>query len=365
MSRSLTGKRIALVGGAGFIGHHLALKLKHNGAKVAVMDGLHINNLLSFQCSNGTPKNREMYSQFIAQRMQLLREAGIPLYVQDARDYHSLTRLLSDFSPTVVVHLAAVAHAGRSNKDPYSTFDHSFRTLENALDWARSQAEQFVFFSSSMVYGNFLTEEVDEEHPLDPIGIYGALKLSGEKIVIAYNQVFDLPYTIIRPSALYGPRCVSRRVGQIFIENALAGQPLRVDGDGSEKLDFTYIDDLTEGIALAIEKPAARNEVFNLTFGQSRSIADLASIVVDAFPDVKLEHVERDKLMPFRGTLSVNKARDVLGYRPEYPIDRGFPLYIDWYRQFTQQEQAIDQNDESHDRPADSDSARQLAGAAT
>lgn len=85
MSKSLTGKRIALVGGASFIGHNLALKLNAKGANVAVIDGLHINNLLSFHCSNGTAGNRELYSQFIAQRMQLLRDADIPLFVQDAR----------------------------------------------------------------------------------------------------------------------------------------------------------------------------------------------------------------------------------------------------------------------------------------
>ena len=123
------------------------------------------------------------------------------------------------------MHLAAVAHANRSNKDPFSTFDHSMRTLENALDWARGvELEHFIFFSSSMVYGNFRPPTVTEDHPLDPIGIYGALKLGGEKLVIAYNQVFGLPYTIIRPSALYGPRCVSRRVGQAFIESALVGR---------------------------------------------------------------------------------------------------------------------------------------------
>src|SRR5205823_1473175 len=98
----------------------------------------------------------------------------------------------------------------------------------------------FIFFSSSMVYGNFQQDRVDEDHPLNPIGIYGALKLAGEKIVIAYQQVFDLPYTIIRPSALYGPRCVSKRVTQTLMENAVAGKPLRIDGDGSNRLDFTY-----------------------------------------------------------------------------------------------------------------------------
>ena len=75
--------------------------------------------------------------------------------------------------------------------------------------------------SSSMVYGNFDGKEVDEETNCSPIGIYGALKYSAEKIINAYSQVFDLNYTIIRPSALYGERCISRRVGQIFIENAL------------------------------------------------------------------------------------------------------------------------------------------------
>ena len=75
-----------------------------------------------------------------------------------------------------------------------------------------------------MVYGNFESQEVNEETICKPIGIYGTLKYSGELLVKAYNQIFDLPYTIIRPSALYGERCVSRRVGQIFIENAIHGK---------------------------------------------------------------------------------------------------------------------------------------------
>ncbi len=158
----------------------------------------------------------------------------------------------------MIVHLAAIAHAGKSNKDPMSTFGHSLRTLENALDYARDKAEHFVYFSSSMVYGNFQEPEVSEDHPLDPIGIYGALKLAGEKVVIAYKQVFDLDYTIIRPSALYGPGCVSRRVSQIFIESALVGDTLRVDGEGDERLDFSYIDDVVDGVVPRDRRPRAR-----------------------------------------------------------------------------------------------------------
>jgi nucleoside-diphosphate-sugar epimerase len=265
------------------------------------------------------------------QRLDLLFEAGIPVHVQDARDYSALGRILAQEDPQVIVQLAAVSHAGRSNKDPYSTFDHSLRTLENALDYARGHAEQFVYISSSMVYGDFQTEEVNEEHPLNPIGIYGALKVAGEKIVIAYNQVFDLPYTIIRPSALYGPRCVSRRVGQVFIESALKETTLHLDGDGREKLDFTYIEDLLQGICLAVEEPEAVNQTFNLTYGQARSISDLLTIIREYFPSVRVESVKRDRLMPVRGTLSVEKAKALLGYAPENPIEVGFRKYVEWY----------------------------------
>jgi nucleoside-diphosphate-sugar epimerase len=158
--------------------------------------------------------------------------------------------------------------------------------------------------------------------------------VAGEKIVIAYQQVFDLPYTIIRPSALYGPRCVSRRVGQVFIENALDGSKLRVAGDGSERVDFTYIDDLVEGIILAIEKPAARNQIFNMTYGRSRSITELISIIEQQFPKVEIEHVKRDTLMPLRGTMSISKAVELLEYKPTNPIEVGFPKYIEWYHNF-------------------------------
>lgn len=333
-SLSLDRRRVAIIGGAGFIGHNLALALARSGAHVEIIDSLQVNNLLSF-AAQPEMHNHELCMKILNQRLDLLRAANIPLHPQDARDYHALTRIIDTIQPQVIVHLAAVSHAGRSNKDPFSTFDHSLRTLENALDAARVNVEHFIFLSSSMAYGNFLQEKVTEDHPLNPIGIYGALKVAGEKLVIAYQQVFDLPFTIIRPSALYGPRCVSRRVGQVFIESALSGGKLRVDGDGSEKLDFTHIDDLIAGVMQTIQSPAARNEIFNLTYGSARSIADLIAIVQSRFPDSEVEYVARDGLMPFRGTLSVDKAVRLLGYSPRNPIEIGFPKYIDWYRQLS------------------------------
>lgn len=331
--RLLRNKRIALIGGAGFIGHHLALALARAGAEVHIVDNLQVNNLLAFSSSDHDGTGREMYLNMLNQRMRLLREQSIPLHVQDAREYHLLSKQLSEIKPQVVVHLAAVAHAGKSNKDPYSTFDHSLRTLENALDYARGgNVEQFIYFSSSMVYGDFPGSVVTEESPCEPLGIYGALKFSGEKLVIAYQQVFGLPYTIVRPSALYGPRCVSRRVVQVFIESALRGENIVIEGDGSDKLDFTYIDDVVGGMVRIITHDKAINQVFNLTYGRARSIGELAELVKEYFGGRKVVYVPKDKLAPGRGTLDVEKARSLLDYEPRYPLEAGLKDYIGWYQ---------------------------------
>ena len=330
-----TPKRIALVGGAGFIGHNIALELKKRGHDVHVVDSLFINNLLYFSSTNNTILNRDLYLKMINERISLLNDSRIQLHVQDAREYYQLTHTLNKIKPQTIILLAAVAHADRSNKDPYSTFDHSFRTLENALDFARNTewpAEHFIYFSSSMVYGNFPGGHVTEETPCEPLGIYGALKFGGEKLVIAYNQVFNLPYTIVRPSALYGERCVSRRVAQIFIENALQGRDISIKGDGSDRLDFTYIGDLVSGIVNVVENDNSKNQIFNMTYGESRSIGDLARIVSELFPDIKIHYDPKDSLMPDRGTLSVEKAEKMIGYAPQYPIEKGLKKYIDWYR---------------------------------
>ncbi len=349
--------KILLIGGAGFIGSHLALKLHEQGHEVQIADFMRVNNLIQHQ-------NNVRYRNFILERIDLLRKNDVITFWTDARDYHEVSKRVRQFSPDVVIHLAAIAHANISNKSPFGTFDHSLRTLENALDASYKTIKQFIYFSSSMVYGNFVScfssvgltlEEmavkvslgVDEDALLKPKGIYGALKVSGEMLVKAYSEISDLKYTIIRPSALYGPRCVSRRVIQIFIENALAGKDLTIQGDGEEKLDFTYIDDLVQGVCLTIGNEKAYNETFNITYGEGRKIIDVAKMIQKEFGTIKMlrsDNIaiypykikiglsERDKLMPVRGTLSVDKARRILKYKPEYPIEKGIKKYLEWYQ---------------------------------
>jgi nucleoside-diphosphate-sugar epimerase len=330
----IAGRKIMLIGGAGFIGHNLALHLHSLGADVSIIDSLQVNNLAYFSSASEEIVNRPLYLNILYERQRLLKDSRIPTYIQDARDYQALSRLINQIKPQVVIQLAAVSHANKSNKDPYSTFDHSFRTLENALDASRDRVEHFIYFSSSMVYGHFTETTVTEESNCNPIGIYGALKYGGEKLVIAYNQVFDLPYTIVRPSALYGERCVSRRVGQIFIENALTGKDINIAGDGSDRLDFTYVKDLVKGIELVISNYKSLNQTFNLTYGDSRSLGDMAEIMKANFKNLEVNYTPKDKLTPDRGTLSIEKARSLLGFSPKFPLEKGYLDYINWYKDF-------------------------------
>ena len=328
----MKNKKILLVGGSGFIGHNLSIYLKNKGHEPYIVDSLSVNNLLSF--TNDEVKNKKLYNSILNNRLDIIQKNRVKLTIQDARDYHAICRLYDEIDPDIIIHLAAVSHANKSNKDPHSTFDHSLRTLENTLDFCRSKKIHLIYLSSSMVYGNFNSKQVDEKTVCNPLGIYGTLKYSGELIVKSYNQVFDVPYTIIRPSALYGERCVSRRVGQIFIENAIQGMDIEINGDGSEKLDFTYIDDLMQGISLACENKEAINQTFNITFGNSRKITEMIDIIKDEFKGVNVKYKEKDKLMPERGTLNNDKAKKLLNYESKYPLEIGYKKYIKWYKDF-------------------------------
>ncbi len=333
----MTSKKIALIGGAGFIGHNLAIALKERGHIPLIVDSLAVNNMLSF--TDKEIKNRKLYWSILNERMELMHDSDIEINVQDARNYNALSMLLAKIKPEVVIQLAAVSHANKSNKDPHTTFDHNLRTLENSLDYSKSTqsaVQQFIYFSSSMVYGHFESKQVSEETPCNPLGIYGTLKYAGELLVKAYGRVFDLPYTIVRPSALYGERCVSRRVGQIFIENAVQGLDISINGDGTDKLDFTYIKDLINGIIKILENKKSINETFNITYGEARTIGNMAEILKDHCKGIDIKYHSKDSLTPDRGTLNVDKARNLLGYEPQYSLDVGYPQYIKWYKDMFQ-----------------------------
>ena len=209
-------------------------------------------------------------------------------------------------------------------------------TLRNVLELCRldqKDLKTLMFLSSSTVYGDFEGAWVDETTRPRPRGIYANAKYMGERLVRTYCHTYGLGICIIRPSALYGERCVSRRVSQIFIENALAGKPLLLEGGGSGRLDFTYVEDLIDGMirALALHGGPTASDTFNVTYGDARSILELANIIKELIPNVTFEHRPQAQDKPTRGTLKMDKARERLGFIPRWPLDKGYKKYCEWY----------------------------------
>ncbi|MEP0942322.1 MAG: NAD(P)-dependent oxidoreductase [Rhizobiaceae bacterium] len=340
----LDGERVMLVGGSGFIGHHLALLLRRMGAEVMVVDNLQVNNIVKvISDASFDEVRRKLYTNFILDRLELMRDAGVLLEAVDARQLAEFTQVFSHFAPTKAVHLAAISSAVTANQVPSFAYDLQINTLRNLLGLCQlkeSVCNQVAFMSSSTVYGDFDGDSVDETVRPRPRGVYANGKYIGERMVREANELFGLDYTIIRPSALYGIRCVSGRVSQKFVENALSGKPLLLEGGGGGRLDFTHIDDLVEGIARSLALEGGRSRTFNITFGNARTIAELAAIVKEIVPNVVLEERPAAKEKPKRGTLLMDRAREYLGFVPQRSLDEGYRDYCRYYISQWQRAQA-------------------------
>ena len=172
--------------------------------------------------------------------------------------------------------------------------------------------------------------ETEEKNPKEA---YGIMKYSGEIITKGLCKLYNIPFTIIRPSAVYGPTDMNRRVSQVFIEAAINNKEIYVEGP-NEKLDFTYIDDLVDGLILAGIKSSAKNETFNMTFGKGRKLIDFVNILKKYFPNLKIKIKPKDKTKPSRGTLSVSKAKKLLNYKPKISIEKGVEKYLRFLKNF-------------------------------
>lgn len=333
----LEKQRILLVGGAGFIGHNLGLELARMGADVMIADNLMVNSLIENCFGPGQdPIQRQAYQDFLLSRFSLLRDSGVHLRNCDARILTDLGRIFEEYEPTKIVHLAAIASAVDAKAEPGLCFDLQLITLRNVLELVRprvSSINQVMFMSSSTVYGDFEGASVDETTFPRPEGIYANAKFMGERLVRTYRTQYGLGTTVIRPSALYGERCISQRVSQKFVENALTGKPLLLEGGGDGRLDFTYIKDLVQGQvrALALHEGPQDSNTFNITFGNARKIKELADIVDSVVPGTILEERPRAVDKPVRGTLSTERAKTVLGFEPEWTLETGYKQYCEWY----------------------------------
>lgn len=310
---------ILVTGGAGFIGSYIVKELLKEGHQPVIYDAF-----LQFV----SPLDNH-YQAHVWERLKDIKE-DIIIERGDTRQPGNISRVISHYKPERIIHLAALSIADLSNKNPEEALSTIIDGTVNVLEAIRNVdfVKRFVYASSSMIYGDFMYEPVDEEHQKRPKDVYGGTKLAGEILTETYGRRFGIEYTIIRPSAVYGPTDINRRVSQIFLESALAGQELALHGGGEEKLDFTYVEDTARGFILATFAEKARNETFNITRGEGRSLKEFTDILKQFFPDLKTVEKPRSIFRPKRGALDISKARSLLGYNPKYSLEEGIAQYV-------------------------------------
>lgn len=318
-------EKILVTGGAGFIGSRVCRKLLREGHEVMVYDSFtKYENPL------------DVYHGFcLEKRFEGIKD-DILFYRGDTRDYFNLRMAVTDFKPSRILHLSANPIAKMPtayNKEMLSVIVDG---TSNLLEIVREleTVDRFVYVSSSMVYGNFLEVPVREDQPQNPMSVYGGAKYCGEVITKTFGFKYDLPYHIIRPSAVYGPMDTNRRVSQILVENALKGKPIKLDDMGKQVLDFSYVEDVANGMCLALLSNDSFNETFNITNGKGYSLLDFVDILKKHIEQVDVELIPEDpkKKIPKRGALSIEKARKMLGYRPEVDLEEGIKRYVEYYR---------------------------------
>ena len=328
--------RVLLVGGAGLIGSYLSRELVENGHEVTILDAL-VNYLSPFD------KNGQLSQELLGRRWSIdellhLRFGDIREKIHfirgDVRHKGRFTEILYKKRPNKVVLLAAIPLSSESNIFSEDAFSVNTAGAVNILEVLRGVdfVDQFIYTSSSMIYGDFKKIPCDEDHDTDPIDIYGGTKLCGEILTKAYSRQYDIPYTILRPSAIYGPTDVNRRVVQIFLENGFKGKPIKLHNGGESRLDFTCVEDAAHAFMLALERPESINQTFNITRGEGHSLKELAKLVKGYFPDLVIEKtdVSRGEQRSERGALDITKARNLLGYEPKYTLEMGLEKYYNF-----------------------------------
>lgn len=310
-------KKAVVYGGLGFIGHNLVKLLINRGYEVLVFDAY----------KNYTP--RDIY---FARKNHISDVKVIATEVEQLDDQDLWE--LQEFNPDVAYHLANFPNNKLVYQYPYEALYNFSSGLYNVISQcAKANVKNFVYVSSSMVYGDFVTDPQSELNAKKPKGLYGIHKRAAELTVKDICDKQDIDWRIVRPSAVYGPLDNFDRVAGKFLHKAVNNQDLNVKGE--DMLDFTYVTDTAMGIMLAgTQSIVEDHRTFNITRGKARSIKELAEIVVDVVGKGKVVVQDRDDSYPYRGRLDISEAKHYLGYNPEIDLEEGIEKYYKWYKDF-------------------------------
>jgi len=316
--------KVLIAGSHGFIGGYLSHFFADKGWEVIGVDKVTLYK----------PAQYELFLKHYEIREKTQLKGLKAFYRLDCCYGAQLARIIQKHKPDIIINLASVSAADVCKKNTEEAVESIYQLNANMLETIKDykNLQRYVFISSSMVYGDFQSEKPDEEVPKFPKDPYGATKLGAEFLIQAFQHQFNISFSIVRPSAVYGPLDSNMRVTGIFMRNAHLGKPLKIN-DVNERLDFTYVDDVVQGIFLAATHPKAENQVFNITRGEGRTILEFAQEIIKHYPNVKIEIGDQSEHMeglvrPMRGALGIDKAKKLLGYRPKYSIAKGVEKYV-------------------------------------
>lgn len=306
--------KILVTGGAGFIGSHLCEKLLGLGHVVYCLDNLCTGSMENLESIRENPRFR-----FI------LADATAPVTLEvDA-----------------VAHLASPASPVDYQRMPVQTMLVNSLGTYQSLEVARKNRARYLLASTSEVYGDPLKVPQDEDYtgnvnPVGPRACYDESKRFAEALTATYRRLYGLETVILRIFNTYGPR-MRREDGRVipnFIQQALTGSPLTVYGDGTQTRSFCYVDDLVEGIRLALESEKAAGQVINLGNDREMTVLELARLIKEMLGSTsEINFLPLPQDDPRRRRPDLSRARDILGWEPVIGLEEGLRRTVEWFRE--------------------------------
>ncbi|PLR77737.1 UDP-glucose 4-epimerase [Bacillus sp. V3-13] len=310
--------KVLVTGGAGFIGSHLAQRLMKEQHEVTIVDNLH---------PYYSPDRKK-------QHLHNLQSAGdFKFHDVDLLNSEETTALFERISPEAVIHLAALPGVAYSIMNPLEYVDYDIKATINVLEAAgKSNTSQLIFASSSSVYGNIhgtpCSEEMAKGNVISP---YAASKYSAEAFCRVYEHLYGFPVKILRFFTVYGPWGRPDMAISLFIKKLLKSEEITVYGNGSAR-DFTYIDDIINGIYYALTRLDS-SEVLNIGSGRPVSMDTLLNELKSFFPDMKIKREARRKGDVHSTWADITKAKMRLGYQPSVDFRTGIARTVEWAKQ--------------------------------
>lgn len=315
-------KKVLVTGGAGFIGSHVAEFLLKRGDDVVIVDEM--NDYYDVRIKENNLKLlREAYPE----------EGRLKIYRADICEEEVMTKIFETEKPAWVCHMAARAGVRPSIQDPYVYIHSNIKGTTHLMELsAKHGVENFVFASSSSVYGGskstFFSEEENVDNPVSP---YAASKKACELLAYTYHHLYNLNISGLRFFTVYGPRGRPDMAPFKFIDRVSRGVEIQQFGDGSSSRDYTYISDIVDGIVRALDRPH-KYEVFNLGKGSGTSLKEFIGLVQ--------KHTKKEaiiKVMPDQPgdvpytCADVSKALNMLGYKSKVSFEEGIRRTVEWY----------------------------------